>query len=261
MEHRLAVHARATRQALSAWAAAVVVLASAPASAAPRTPDAKAAFDRGVSAYQKKDYAGASAALGKSFALEADVETLFAWAQAERQQDHCDKAIELYRKILAFDLPEENKQVVRTKLDECKAIVATAEPAPVTTAAPEPEDRVVVVEPPEHATPHARARWKDPVGVSLVGLGAIGLGIGGYFLISSSTAATDSKLAKNYFDVIALRDRAESRGKIGLAATATGGALLIGGIVWYATHGKQEKHGVTGWLSPSGGGLAAAGRF
>lgn len=131
MDRRFPVHAGASRrQALRVFAAAVL-LASSPAVAAPKGAQAKAAFERGVTAYQKQDYAGAAEALGKSFALEGDVETLYAWAQAERQQDHCSKAMELYEKILKFDMPDENKQVVRTKLDECKAIMAAQKPPPV----------------------------------------------------------------------------------------------------------------------------------
>ncbi|MDQ3366993.1 MAG: hypothetical protein M3680_16340, partial [Myxococcota bacterium] len=128
MERRLAVHARSTRHALTACVAIGALFASAPALAAPRSKGAKAAFDRGVAAYEQSDYAGAARALRQSFDLEPDVETLFAWAQAERQQDRCDNAIALYNKLLAFDLPAENRQVVLTKLDECTAIIAAAAP-------------------------------------------------------------------------------------------------------------------------------------
>jgi two-component system response regulator HydG len=48
-----------------------------------------------VKAYQAHNYALASKYLEKSFGFERDVETLFAWAQSERQLDHCDKASEL----------------------------------------------------------------------------------------------------------------------------------------------------------------------
>ena len=57
----------------------------------------------------------------------SDVETLFAWAQAERQLGNCQKASELYDKLLEMDMPAENKQAVRDKLEECKAQLAAAE--------------------------------------------------------------------------------------------------------------------------------------
>jgi tetratricopeptide (TPR) repeat protein len=249
--------------------AAALLLASSPAVAAPKGAQAKAAFERGVTAYQKQDYAGAAEALGKSFALEADVETLYAWAQAERQQDHCSKAMELYEKILKFDMPDENKKVVRGKLDECKAIIAAQKPPPPPVEPPpvkaDPDPPPVVDKPePPPVTPGARAWWKDPVGDSLVGLGVVGLGVGGYFLLAGSKANSDAAAANNYFDFERLSNKADSDGKIGIIGTACGGALLVTGIVWFATHrGKPHKAetAVTGFVAPSGGGLAAFGRW
>ena len=255
MERRLAVHARTSRQKVMAVATALL-FASAPVHAAPKGADAKLAFDRGVAAYQAKDYPGASAALGKSFALEPDVETLYAWAQAERQQEHCDKAIELYNKILTFDLPDENKQVVRDKLDECKGIIAAQKPVVEPAKPAEPN----IIEPPKPA-PEGRTWWKDPIGGGLVVAGVVGLGVGGYFLRSASQADGDAKQSTNYFETERLNDKAESHGRNGVIAGITGGVLLVGGIVWYATRGKQERTALTGWIAPSGGGLAALGRF
>ena len=257
MERRLAVHARTSRQKVMAVATALL-LASAPAHAAPKGADAKLAFDRGVAAYQAKDYPGASAALGKSFALEPDVETLYAWAQAERQQEHCDKAIELYNKILTFDLPDENKQVVRDKLDECKGIIAAQKPVvEPAKQAPEPHPPVII----EPAKPEGLTWWKDPIGGGLVVAGVVGIGVGGYFLRSASQADGDAKQSTNYFETERLNDKAESHGRTGVLAGISGGVLLVGGIIWYATRGKQERTALTGWIAPSGGGLAAIGRF
>ena len=103
MERRFAVHAR------TAVIAAASLLATTTASAAPKGAEARAAFDKGVAAYKKADYAGASDALGRSFTLEADADTLYAWAQTERKLNHCDKAVELYERLLTMDLPEANK--------------------------------------------------------------------------------------------------------------------------------------------------------
>ena len=90
---RLALHARAAKRQEVGWLsrlllASALVLAASPADAVPKDGKARAAFDDGIAAYQKADYAGAAAAFGKSYGIEADVETLFAWAQAERQQEN-----------------------------------------------------------------------------------------------------------------------------------------------------------------------------
>lgn len=265
MERRVAVHARADRKEVR-WLVAIALLVGAPAAnAAPKGAAAKAAFDKGVAAYTQGDWAGASEALGKSFELEADVETLFAWAQTERKLEHCDKATELYGKLLQIDMPAENKSVVQAKLEECKQILAQApKPEPIVTAPPK-ADPVASQPEPSPARPagdQPRAWWKDPVGGALVGVGVVGLGVGGVFLVQARSADKDKASATTYGEFQRLEDRASSRGKLGVIGLVGGGVLVGAGIVWYATHG-QGKHSaqVTGWLAPDGGGVVALGAF
>lgn len=263
MERRFAVHARSYRQALSALVGAAVLVGAPLAHAAPKTPQAKAAFDRGVAAYTSNDYAAASAALGESYGLEPDVETLFAWAQTERKLEHCDKASELYDKLLAHDLPDENKAAIRSKLEECKAILAAAKPVepPPPVADPVPMPPPQNEQPPR--PPSSHAWWKDPVGGALVGVGLVGLGVGGYFLVSARSLDADKKSAPNYGEFQRLEDKADSRGTLGVITVAGGGVLLVAGIVWYATRGTggERPTQVTGWVTPDGGGVVAVGRF
>lgn len=266
MDPRLAVHAGAApRQKVKLLAAALSIAAlTAPAVAAPKGAAAKAAFDRGVVAYQNGEFASAADALGTSFKLESDVETLFAWAQAERQLENCDKAIELFDRLLAFDLPVENKKVIRGKIDECRAINAAKQPKqpdPVAQPAPQPGPAtptpIVGPSPPPGRSPW----WADPIGGGLLGAGVIGVTVGAVFLVSASGAESDSKKTYNDFDKY--DEIARSRGTIGMVSTIAGGVLIIGGIVRYATRGGgRERATVSGWLAPEGGGgFAAIGRF
>jgi tetratricopeptide (TPR) repeat protein len=265
MERRLAVLARAAR-----YQVALAILAASVAYAAPKGREAKAAFNQGVSAYGKKDYATAAEALAKSYGLEPDVETLFAWAQAERQQEHCEKAVELYEMLLEKKLPDANKKVIITKRDECKAIIAAKEPVPeppVPEPEPEPKSKAVVAPVPEEPPPvtptkSKRSRWTNPVGLGLAGAGVIGLGVGGYFLVSGSGAASDAATAENYFELERLNAKAESHGRYGVIGTVGGGALILGAIVWMITREPgDERTAVSGWVTNDGGGIAAAGRF
>jgi tetratricopeptide (TPR) repeat protein len=259
MERRLAVHAR------TAVIAAASLLASTTASAAPKGAEARAAFDKGVAAYKKADYAGASDALGRSFTLEADADTLYAWAQTERKLNHCDKAIELYGRLLEMDLPEPNKAAVRQQVEECKVIVAAqkpseAEPDPAPTppsespgAAPSP--------PPERpeTPPSTPSMWLNPVGLGLMGLGAIGLGAGAVFLAQGNSAEGDKETATTYGDFQRFSERATSRGRLGVIAAASGAVLLTAGIVYIVTRTPVEKQPVAIIVEPTGVGVA--GRF
>jgi hypothetical protein len=278
LERRFAVHARAHRQALTALAA--IVLAGSPASAAPKGRAAKAQFDKGVAAYSKNDYAAASTAFGKSYALEVDVETLFAWAQAERKQGHCDKASELYVTLLAAKLPAQNKSVVQGQLEECKRILddqAKAEqaradqaradqarsesPTGSPTQAPSSAAPADVV---GHAdvTLHDEASpwFKDATGDALVGLGIVSVAVGGVMLLSSHSAASASDTAPTYDQFKILDDKAKTRGMIGVIATGAGAALIIGGVIRYAARSTStESTTVTGWLDPHSSGIAITG--
>ena len=60
-----------------------------------------------------------------------------------------------------------------------------------------------------------------------------------------------------YADFKAFDDKASSRGEIGVVATGVGVACVIGGIVWYATHEDHPRESaISGWIAPTGGGLA-----
>ena len=240
------------------------LLASVPAMAAPKGKAAKAAFDRGVAAYQKGDFPGASEALGQSYRLEPDIETLFAWAQSERQQNNCESALDLYTKLLELDMPAENKDAVRAKMDECKAIIAAKTGVldkPLDP--PKQEDKPVEPPPVEEPKPQPEGRspwWKDPIGDALTVGGVVALGVGGYFLYSAKQAEDKSKENDAVFE--AQQDKAESHGKIGVVLTLTGGAFIVGGIVRYMTRSSgKESTTVTGWVTSDSGVVAAFGRF
>jgi tetratricopeptide (TPR) repeat protein len=262
--------------------AGVVLLAASAADAKPKRRDAKTAFDRGVAAYKKHNFDAASAALARSFELERDPDTLFAWAQAQRQLANCNKAIELYGTLLGFDLPVKNRAAVEAQLAECRDLILgqrpKVTPLPDEPLAIEPEAARSPAEPRvgEHpATPPPpaatvvaapasaprRSWYKDPVALGLVGGGAVVAAAGGGILFSAWSLDRDSKAASSYDDAQSLADKAKSREILGEITMGVGGVLVIGGAIWIATHWSSEEHVVTGWLAPGGGGLGVSGTF
>jgi hypothetical protein len=279
VERRFAVLARACRQALIA-----LIIAATPALAGPRAGEAKVQFDRGVAAYTKGDFVTASEALGKSFALKADPETLFAWAQSERRLDHCDKALQLYARLLKFTLPPSNKDAVKTQIAECKDIVAAAakpepdpkpepiEPVRDPNSDPKPVRKIepiadapdtTVREQRREETIEGRSWWKDPVGDSLLGLGMVGLVGGAVFILSANSAENDKLHATNYFEYRDLDNKATTRGQIGVISLISGGVLVATSFAWFATHREQDRRGVviSGWIAPDNSGLVISGGF
>ena len=282
MERRFAVHAGSYRQALIVAVVVTLGLAASPASAAPKGAAAKKLFDKGVAAYTKGDYATAATALSESYAKEKDVETLFAWAQSERKQNHCSNAIDLYNQLLAFDLPTENKTVIEGQLAECKDIVAKdkekasdlrpqasgsekteTEPTPTKPNEPsEPEARSPRPEASTAVAPEGRTPWwKDPLGDTLIIGGAVALGFGTVMMVSASSASSSKDTAGSYSAYQNDLNTAHDRGMYGVIGLGVGGALVVGGIVRFATHKSDDSTTVTGYVTPTGGGFAAIGRF
>jgi tetratricopeptide (TPR) repeat protein len=268
MERRFGVHARARRALIAALA-----LASATASAAPKGAAAKKQFARGVDAYKHGAYAVAAEALQKSYDLEADTETLFALAQSERKLDRCELALPLYEKLLAADLPVENRKSVEALRDECRAIAVTANPAEPAPPAPAPAPAQAATagapmvepesEPPSSVTPAPEGRpwYRDPLGDTFTVVGLVGLGAGAYYLAAGSSADSDKQHATTYAQFRSDSDRAHSDGERGVLGLAAGGALVAAGAIWYATHRGHGHAPVTGWLAPHGGGVGFARAF
>jgi tetratricopeptide (TPR) repeat protein len=253
LERRLTLHAGSR-----ALTFALAFAAATSAHAAPHGVDAKAQFDRGAGAYNNNDYAEASEAFAKSFALEPDPETLFAWAQAERKLGHCGKAIELYDKLLVMQLPSENREAVTKLRAECQQLadqLATAQPHPIEhEQLPPAEPRQV--EKPAHW-------WQDGFGDALLVAGVAGLAVGGVFLVQAHNADQDKATATNYFDYKADADLADSRGKLGVVFAAGGGIVLAASIVHYVVHGHSSPPAgsASAWVAPNGGGVVWSGRF
>lgn len=274
MERRLAVHAGSYRQALIV----ALALAASPASAAPKNAAAKKLFDKGVAAFTKGDYAAAATALSESYAKEKDVETLFAWAQSERKQNHCSNAVELYNQLLAFDLPAENKTAIQGQISECKDILDKEKPVSDSrppTSAPEqekPAEPVAQAEAPPPPEPEAGRRkpeagegghawWKDPLGDTLVIGGVVALGFGTVMMVSASSASSSKDTAGMYSVYSDDVNTAHDRGLYGVIGLGVGGALVVGGIIRFATNKSSDHATVTGYVTPNGGGAAVLGRF
>jgi tetratricopeptide (TPR) repeat protein len=241
VERRLAVHAGAL---------ALIAALATTAAAAPKKHAAKVQFQKGVAAYQKGDFDGASAAFERSFKLEADQETLFAWAQSERKLEHCEHAVELYQKLLAMKLPAENRSVIEQQIGECKPPpppAAEAPPTPAPAPLPQVHDDSPLAQPhaielhrtngledqPDIGTLHSRPWYRDPVGDSLAVAGVAGLAVGGTFLLLGHSADSTAKSAMTYQGFVSNENTAHSRGETGVIALTAGVAFVATAAVWY----------------------------
>jgi hypothetical protein len=119
-------------------------------------------------------------------------------------------------------------------VEKTPAAPATPPPAATPTPAPVP----VVTKAPE---PPPGRTWKTPAGITGMALGAIGLGVGGYFVTSSNK---DAKAFNEAFAnglpaqsetarLAKLHDDAESKRSTAVISAGAGAALAVGGAILF----------------------------
>jgi len=125
------------------FAACVLALTLArPADAQPKKEQARAIYAKGKAAYERAEYPEALAYFEQAYRLSATPALLFNMAQAHRLSgtDHCQQALELYRKYLAEDPEAKNRDEAGERIEEMQSCVtheqAAANSASVTRSEP-----------------------------------------------------------------------------------------------------------------------------
>lgn len=224
-------------------------------------------------------FADAAGMLEKAYLIEPKAELLFPWAQAEREQGHCDVATELYGQFLESINEGPMADAARQNIERCEGEVAVAVPPDEEFVEVIDDDPEPVVEepvesepdsepPPPKATPKddapkAKKWYRDPAGGVLTGLGVAGVGAGVALLVIAGSTAKAAPDAANLEDYRSDGDRATTFRNAGAGVLTVGGALLVGGIVRYAVVAKKSKSNATAslWYAPDSGGVAVSGRF
>ena len=234
MGSRLSGSARLITALVAVWCFAL-----SPAAWAQDDDEARRLFDTGLEAFKDKDYPAAIAALSRSYKLDPEPSTLFAWAQAERLNGNCEKAVPLYRKFLATNPKLDQSQLVRENLALCEQELAgddAGEPA----KKKKPGKRVKEPSPDLAAGGGSGARsdvvvrsGKTPVlPISLMVVGAAGLGTSTGLFIASRASRDGADAAERFEDFERLNDRADGQQVLGVVVGVTGLGLMVGGAVW-----------------------------
>ncbi|HEU0034983.1 MAG TPA: tetratricopeptide repeat protein [Kofleriaceae bacterium] len=223
-----------------------LALAVAPAARADVT-SAKPHVERGVAAYQAADYETASREFEAAFGLDPDPRSLYAWAQAQRLGGHCARALELYRQYLTTHPTADNDAAARTGISLCEQQLRDQPVVEPVVERPRPP----VTEPPYPPW------YRDRLGNALVISGVAAIAIGGTFLVLGNREQDAAASAPTRDEFLAHLDSAGVRGTVGVTAAGIGGALVIGGIVRYATRGRPSP--VT--VGVAGSSVTVLGRF
>lgn len=250
---------------------ALSLAAPSAALAAPRPledSEAIALYNESIERFDAGDFEGALEKSEASLAIQRSTVGLYAKAQSLNRLDRCREAVPIYKEVLA-QLPEkaEATSAVKDALVNCAEKMAEGdEPSPVApTVEPETEATDLgssedVDEPPPK-TP--RKRWyTDPYAPVLIGVGAIGVGVGGYFL--GQAADENARQPEQYDEFAAKGDRVRRLQIQGGVILGVGGALLLTGAIRYvvlAVRDHRSRTAIAPSFGPQWAGLSVAGRF
>jgi tetratricopeptide (TPR) repeat protein len=208
--------------------AIALFLASAPASP----------VERAEEAFQAGRYTDAANAFGEAYEADPDPKFVYAQAQAERLGGDCASAIEHYDRFLALDPDPEPAEAARTNRERCRQELERAKPPPP----PEPPSpRTMADRDPVDTPTHARPWHRDPLGGALVGSGLVVTALGTGLLAGGVVLDRNAADAGIEGDFERDRDRATSMHRAGIALTAIGAAIVIGGVVRWIVVARGQR--------------------
>ena len=226
----------------------VIVVAGATASAQeskPLDPAAQAHLEAGDAAYRAADYVNASSELEAAYKIDPQPVLLYAWAQARRMAGACDEAIALYRRYVATGVTDSQAAAANAGIGLCEKSMAAA---PRTNPPPPGPETATVVAPLNEAPRSERAQWYQNTRANILtvsGVVVTGAGIG--FLIAAERSEDRVRNAEYRDDFGELLDQTTLRRRIGYPAAGVGVALVVAGVVAYASgHDRRPDMAAVG---------------
>jgi tetratricopeptide (TPR) repeat protein len=240
--------------------------------------EAKAHVAAGTKLYNVQQYAQAADEYQAAYLLDPKPEYLYAIAQAQRLGGDCDKAVKSYEAYIRAKPPAGQLEKAQKNIDRCHEDIQSRasmndlpppeEVPPLPPAPPEPVEEapkppVILVAPPPPPPPGKSYL----IGHVLVG-GGVAIGAASTFLFLHGKSAIEDINAASTYDTFAMKkpgfDTAKTQQTLGVVGMAAGGALVIGGIVYYVMHSQapdDEAPVVAPAPAPGGATVTVSGRF
>ncbi|MEM6292987.1 MAG: hypothetical protein AAGA54_17055 [Myxococcota bacterium] len=253
-----------------AMSVATPALAFAPPKSGSKSAAATELYESGLERFDAGEYEAAIVELDGSLSIERSARALFAKAQSLNKLDRCKEAVPVYNEALGL-LPEGSEawSLVKDGLVKCieklgdeEAAAAAAAPVVVDEPIDEPaETETETDDPPPPAKP-GKAWYKDPYAPIFIGVGAVGVGIGGYFL--SEASRENAEQPERYDEFEAKGQRVQDLQVRGGIILGIGGALVLTGVIRYAvlaSRNRRAKVAFTPAVAPKWAGVSVQGRF
>ena len=255
-----------------AVAAVALTLAAPHARAQDGKPDPAAADTKIASAkahYAKAEMGAALADLAEAYHLDPRPDLLYAMAQIEVELGDCAGAVAHYKQYIATGPSPKGKEAAEKAKAACEAKLGITETTPVTTTTTiepvKPKPPEPIKKAPELEVVH-RPFYKDGLGDTLAIGGVVAGAAGGVLYLMARKDIDDSETAATLQDHLDLVDKAHSLRTDAVIAASVGGALVVGAIIRWASHGggTETRERVDVSLAPTADGgwtVAAFGRF
>jgi tetratricopeptide (TPR) repeat protein len=258
-----------TRHRLLRVVLLLALLAACPAAAPaqPARPPSRAVaelLERGLRHYERQQYDDARRDLEAAFALEPRPEVLYALGQTWRMLGDCRRATRYYQLYLEVSPTGKRALAARLNVERCRPALQQS-PRPEAAAPPASAPALTAPMPPPRPGPPARGPWtRDWIGHGLAatGLAALGAGLGVW--LSGRADAAQARRSSRYDVFLDRTDAARTKQIVAVSLGASGGALLVGGVLHYLLRPRRGGEGaprITAGVAPHGMALGVSGRF
>jgi tetratricopeptide (TPR) repeat protein len=263
----------------------LAVLANAALADSKQAQRAKRHLTKATQAYQAGRYQEAIKEFTVAYSLDPQPQLLFALGKINVQLGKCDAAIPFFEKYLETKPGEAETTAANEALAACgKAKVeepeiemdaAKTEPAgppasqavddsdlPPGITSPPPKPKPVAVQQTATVAGNGQHSWyTEPVGMALVGGGAVALIGGGVLYQLARGKLDDAAQTPGYENAIGLVDDAHRLRTYSLVSAGVGVALLGGGVYYYLRVRGGREARVTALAAPHGAVVGVAGTF
>lgn len=187
---------------------------------------AKEHNDAALAAYKAQHYADAAKEFEAAYLADPRPSLLWGWAQSERLDGHCDRALPLYNKYLYADVTKRSLEAARANIKQCEQQASNAPPPPP----PPPPPQVM-----------ASTWYSDPLADAVTVTGVAGMVAGVVFLAKSSGTGDAAMKAQTLDGYYAGLSEATSQRKIGYASLGIGAAVTAAGVFLLVRQGREHR--------------------
>ncbi len=261
------LHCHRLRRSIPALVATLILAGPALAQPAPE--------NSALEAYRAGEYQRAATLFERAYKAAPSPDVLYGWAQSLRMSGACARARQLYDRLLADKslTPARRDAVRASRARTCtpRTRQAPVKPPPRT---PEPKPalvtgRVIGTGTPGGTRPTPAPRtttpwYRDSLGHGLLAAGVVSSIAGGYLFRRSAATRRDAAEQTSLDRLEDMFDRARRDRGIAVAALATGGALLVGAVLRYATVNRrstERRIDIGAALLPGGASAMVSTRF